>query len=54
MAYFFWGDEGVLNLIKKFEPDFVVDFENMFSKVEQVDIFRILVCKWFGGIVRDT
>lgn len=51
MAYFFWADDGVASLVDRYEPDFVQDFETMFSRVEKVDIFRVLVCKWFGGIV---
>lgn len=52
MAYFFWADEGVSTFVNTYEPDFLMDFQTLFSKVEQVDVFRILVCKWFGGIVR--
>lgn len=51
MAYFLWDDEGVLALVKDFEKDFANDFVEVFSPVEKVDIFRIIVCKWFGGIV---
>lgn len=54
MAYFLWDDEGVSALINKYEKDFANDFTELFSPVEQVDIFRIVVCKWFGGIVRVT
>lgn len=54
MAYFFWGDAGVSALVNTYEPDFLDDFQKMFSRVEQVDIFRVLACKWFGGIVRPT
>jgi mannosyltransferase OCH1-like enzyme len=52
MAYFLWADDGVSALVNTFEPDFLNDFQSMFSVVEKVDIFRVLVCKWFGGIVR--
>ncbi|KFG80410.1 glycosyl transferase [Metarhizium anisopliae] len=54
MAYFFWADDGVASLVDRYEPDFVQDFETMFSRVEKVDIFRVLVCKWFGGIYGDV
>lgn len=51
MAYFLWDDEGVLSLIREYENHFVDDFIEVFSSVEKVDIFRVVVCKWFGGIV---
>lgn len=51
MAYFLWDNEGVLALMKEFENDLTSDFIEVFSPVEKVDIFRITVCKWFGGIV---
>jgi hypothetical protein len=51
MAYFLWDDDGVLSLVDKYEEDFVQDFVQVFSPVEKVDIFRIIVCKWFGGVV---
>lgn len=52
MAYFFWEDEGVLQLLDEFEPAFVNQFKSLPSNVERADVFRILVLKWFGGIVR--
>ena len=52
MAYFFWEDDGVLLLLDEFEPDFVRQFRSLPSNVERADVFRILVLKWFGGIVR--
>lgn len=52
MAYFLWDDEGVSSLVKEFEKPFLADFEEVFSPVEKVDIFRIIACKWIGGIVR--
>lgn len=51
MAYFLWDDEGVLSLVQKYEQHFLNDFIQVFSPVEKVDIFRVMVCKWFGGIV---
>ncbi|KAG6005991.1 hypothetical protein E4U21_007484 [Claviceps maximensis] len=53
MAYFLWDDDGVSALVNKYEKDFANDFMQVFSPVEQVDIFRIIVCKWFGGIYGD-
>lgn len=51
MAYFFWDDEGMLAFMRMYEPDFVEPFLAFFSPVERTDIFRVLLCKWFGGIV---
>ncbi|KAG5991466.1 hypothetical protein E4U54_003885 [Claviceps lovelessii] len=50
MAYFWWVDDGVAMLVKEKERDFFQDFDTMFSRVEKADIFRVLACKWFGGI----
>jgi hypothetical protein len=52
MAYFFWEDEGIAQFLTEFEPDFVGSFLNLPASVERTDVFRILVVKWFGGIVR--
>ncbi|KAH0530857.1 hypothetical protein TsFJ059_005434 [Trichoderma semiorbis] len=54
MAYFLWDNEGVLSLIKEKEKDLTTDFIEVFSPVEKVDIFRIIACKWFGGIYGDV
>ncbi|GAO16609.1 hypothetical protein UVI_02019530 [Ustilaginoidea virens] len=54
MAYFWWVDSGVDMLVKEKEKGWVEDFHKLFSQVEKVDIFRILVCKWYGGIVCST
>lgn len=51
MAYFFWEDDGVTQLLGKFEPDFIDSFDSLPANVERSDVFRILVLKWFGGIV---
>ncbi|POR31074.1 Initiation-specific alpha-1,6-mannosyltransferase [Tolypocladium paradoxum] len=52
MAYFFWDDGGILAFMREFESDFLDDFNALFTPVERADIFRILACKWFGGVVR--
>jgi mannosyltransferase OCH1-like enzyme len=52
MAYLFWDDNGINELIHGLEADFADSFK-LFSRIEQTDIFRVLACKWFGGIVRD-
>ncbi|KJR86273.1 glucosyll transferase [Sporothrix schenckii 1099-18] len=54
MAYFFWDDAGVDTFMRTYEPDFVDAFYAFFSPVERADIFRVLVCKWFGGIYGDV
>lgn len=51
MAYFFWEDDGIMQFLHEFEPDFVETFVNLPANVERTDIFRILVVKWFGGVV---
>ncbi|EGR47005.1 glycosyltransferase family 32 [Trichoderma reesei QM6a] len=53
MAYFLWDNEGVLELMEEYENDQTTDFIEVFSPVEKVDIFRIVACKWFGGIYGD-
>ncbi|KAG5984970.1 hypothetical protein E4U55_002377 [Claviceps digitariae] len=54
MAYFWWADDGVDMLVKEKERHFFEDFQTMFSRVEKADIFRVLACKWFGGIYGDV
>lgn len=54
MAYFLWDNEGVLELMEEYENDQTTDFIEVFSPVEKVDIFRIVACKWFGGIVSPS
>ena len=51
MAYFFWDDDGVTRLLQEFEPDFLDRFDSLPANVERSDAFRVLVLKWFGGIV---
>lgn len=51
MAYFFWEDPGINRMMAQFEPEFVKHFIALPSNVERADVFRILVLKWFGGIV---
>jgi hypothetical protein len=48
----FWDDEGVAQFIRYFEPGLEAEFYALPSKVEQSDVFRVLVCKWLGGVVR--
>jgi hypothetical protein len=50
MAYFLWDDQGINGVMRELEADFASSFK-LFSRIEQTDIFRIIACKWFGGIV---
>lgn len=53
MAYFFWEDNGIMLLLAEFESDLVGSFVSLPVDVERTDLFRIVVLKWFGGIVRS-
>ncbi|KIW13919.1 hypothetical protein PV08_06700 [Exophiala spinifera] len=54
MAYFFWEDDGIMQFLNEFEPDFAESFVDLPANVERTDVFRILVVKWFGGIYADV
>ena len=51
MAWFIWDDNGVYSFIAKYEADFHPLFTSLPYPVEKSDVFRVLVLKWFGGIV---
>ena len=51
MAYFFWEDSGINQMVTQLEPGFLKHFTELPSNVERADVFRVLVLKWFGGIV---
>ncbi|PTB81763.1 glycosyltransferase family 32 protein [Trichoderma longibrachiatum ATCC 18648] len=53
MAYFFWDDEGIDMFMNAYEKDFMGDFKSVFMPVERTDIFRILACRYLGGIYAD-
>ncbi|KAL7935776.1 glycosyltransferase family 32 protein [Trichoderma chlorosporum] len=53
MAYFFWDDEGIDMFMRKYEKEFLNDFNTIFTPVERADIFRVLTCQIFGGIYAD-
>ncbi|WXC64529.1 hypothetical protein SNK03_010339 [Fusarium graminearum] len=53
MAYLFWDDVGMRSLIQEFENDFLDTYDSILTPVERSDVFRILVCKHFGGIYGD-
>ncbi|KAL1993827.1 hypothetical protein VTN49DRAFT_2496 [Thermomyces lanuginosus] len=53
MAYIMWDDDGVMQFMEEFEPEFVPKFNALTRNVERSDIFRILVPKHIGGIYGD-
>jgi hypothetical protein len=52
MAYFLWDDDGALQLLAKYVPDFLERYAALAANVERTDVFRILVTTHIGGIVR--
>ncbi|KAF4443722.1 Ankyrin repeat domain-containing 50 [Fusarium acutatum] len=40
-------------LVEEFENDFLERYDSLLTPVERSDVFRILVCKHFGGIYGD-
>ncbi|KAI9652160.1 MAG: hypothetical protein M1829_001831 [Trizodia sp. TS-e1964] len=53
MAYFLWTDEGMLELINKFEPALADVYNALPMPAERADVFRIIVTKWIGGVYAD-
>ncbi|KAF5645862.1 ankyrin repeat domain protein [Fusarium tjaetaba] len=53
MAYLFWDDTGMRALVEQYENDFLERYDSLLTPVERSDVFRILVCKHFGGIYAD-
>jgi hypothetical protein len=51
VAYFFWDDAGMHAFINRLESALSSDLSTFFAPIEQVDIFRILLCRWIGGVV---
>jgi hypothetical protein len=51
MAWFMWDDEGIDAFMRKYESKFHSSFSALPHPVEKADAFRVLVLKWFGGIV---
>jgi hypothetical protein len=51
MAWLMWDDAGVDALVQKYEPGMYQAFSALPYPVEKADAFRILVLKWFGGVV---
>jgi mannosyltransferase OCH1-like enzyme len=51
MAWFMWDDDGIKALVQKYEHDLYPAFSALPYPVEKADLFRVLVLKWFGGIV---
>lgn len=50
-AFFLWDDEAIRRLIKTYEPSLYEGFNRLPYPVEKSDVFRIVVLKWFGGVV---
>jgi hypothetical protein len=51
MAWFMWDDDGIRALVQKYEHDLLPVLSALPYPVEKADMFRVLVLKWFGGIV---
>lgn len=51
MAWFLWDDDGIDKLFEKYEPDSYKYFQQLPYPVEKADVFRVVVLKWFGGVV---
>ncbi|KAL9060612.1 MAG: hypothetical protein Q9162_000563 [Coniocarpon cinnabarinum] len=54
MAYILWDDNGVDQLMKKYEPTLFELFRGLPYPVEKADIFRVAVIHWFGGFYGDV
>jgi mannosyltransferase OCH1-like enzyme len=53
MAWLMWDDDGVDALVQKYEPGMYQAFSALPYPVEKADAFRVLVLKWFGGVVSE-
>lgn len=53
-AFFLWDDEAIRRLIKTYEPSLFEGFSRLPYPVEKSDVFRIVVLKWFGGVVSTS
>lgn len=51
MAWFMWDDDGIRAVVQKYEHNFYEAFSALPYPVEKAVAFRVLVLKWFGGIV---
>jgi hypothetical protein len=51
MVYLLWDDTGISLFLEAYERDYL-DQISVLSAVERTDVFRILVSKWLGGIVK--
>ena len=54
MAWLLWDDNGIEALVSKYEPALYALFKLLPYSVEKADVFRIVVLKWFGGVVSLT
>ena len=51
MAWFLWDDDGIDELMKMYEAPLYDDFQRLPYPVEKADVLRVVVLKWFGGVV---
>lgn len=51
MAWFLWDDAGIDALMRKYEREIYDEFLALPYPVEKADMFRVVVVKWFGGVV---
>lgn len=51
MAWILWDDAGIDALMKKYEAELYDEFLSLPYPVEKADMFRVVVLKWFGGVV---
>jgi mannosyltransferase OCH1-like enzyme len=54
MAYFLWDDDGIGQFIGQLETDWAQLFFALPVRVQQSDVFRIMICQKFGGIVSPS
>lgn len=54
MAYILWDDHGIDQMMMAYEGKFLNSYNAMPMPVERVDMFRVAVLRWFGGLVRHT
>ena len=54
MAYIMWDDEGLDQLMEKYEPQMWELFQQLPHPVEKADTFRVTVLRWFGGFYADV
>ncbi|KAK9240067.1 hypothetical protein V1525DRAFT_396766 [Lipomyces kononenkoae] len=53
MAYIIWDNSGMDLFVKEYEGAFWESYAALPIPVEQVDVFRVAVLRWFGGVYSD-